>query len=46
MNAKVDITDAVGKTPGDYIDNDENDAVLDTLMTNVERGLESFEFED
>ncbi len=44
MNASVDILDASGKSPGDYIDND-NEAVIDTLMTNVERGLQSFEFE-
>ena len=35
MNASVDILDALGKTPSDYIDNDNID-VIDTLYTNVE----------
>lgn len=35
MNASLDITDALGKTPSDYVDND-NIAVIDTLYTNVE----------
>lgn len=42
MNARVDIVDALGKTPSDYIDND-NLAVIDTLYTNVENELNSYD---
>jgi len=41
MNASVDIVDALGKTPSDYIDND-NVAVIDTLYSNVESELYSY----
>ena len=42
MNARVDIVDAMGKTPSDYVDND-NVAVIDTLYTNVENELYAFD---
>jgi hypothetical protein len=42
MNASVDVLDALGKTPSDYIDND-NIAVIDTFYTNVENVLNSYE---
>ena len=45
MNASVDIVDALGKSPSDYIDND-NVAVIDTLYSNVESELNSYSHAD
>ena len=42
MNANLDIQDAMGKIPSDYIDSD-NLAVIDTLYSNVENDMQSYE---